>query len=574
MNNQNDNISNNNNQQEHQSGEIQQTTGYITNGKPNGSHVNQQGVNYYGFNAPRVQNTVKKKFIYTTLDRAFALIALAIGFLFIRFVLLGSLSVSVFVFFLASFGVTAVYMLKSDTGLNGKNLIPFIIPVVFSSIFLISDNDLVKMLNLIFVVLCFCYIIFAQFNGVRIGKGFGYSLLNSTLLSPFSSYGDGARASIQAVSTTKKTHKLKWVLLGLLIAIPITSYIAVLLLSSDEMFSTIFNSYFANILGEIPLAVFQLIFGIPVALFFFGALYSGKEKKGSRFLTSNEIEGFSNRVKKVPTSLFYSALTPLLILYLLYFIVQSGYFLSAFNSMLPDGYDYAQYARQGFFELCTVAIINLILIWTLISFSKRVNGEMAKGIKVYSIILCVFTLLLIFTVISKMFMYITFNGLTHLRLYTSWFMVLLAIVFVLIIVKVLCYRVNFPKAVTVVFVIMFGVLCFSNVDGLITKYNVEQYQKGSIEWMGHSGLDELDDSAVPYILQLAGDADTPSDVKDDCVYYLSHRYSRYSGDPKDFNIISYTAHEQLEQNKEQFQYPANEKNEYPYSRYSSYNNRY
>lgn len=49
--------------------------------------------------------------------------------------------------------------------------------------------------------------------------------------------------------------------------------------------------------------------------------------------------------------------------------------------------------------------------------------------------LSIFTLILIATAISKMVMYISVYGLTQLRFYTTWFMLLLAVIFVMIIVK-------------------------------------------------------------------------------------------------------------------------------------------
>ena len=49
--------------------------------------------------------------------------------------------------------------------------------------------------------------------------------------------------------------------------------------------------------------------------------------------------------------------------YLLFFAVQSSYLFGAFSRRLPEGFTVAQYAREGFFELCRVMAINFSLLY-------------------------------------------------------------------------------------------------------------------------------------------------------------------------------------------------------------------
>ena len=115
----------------------------------------------------------------------------------------------------------------------------------------------------------------------------------------------------------------------------------------------------------------------------------------------------------------------------MFFISQAGYFLSAFTNSLPEGFTYADYARRGFFELFAIALINLGVTCFMSLFSKKAGREKPFALKFYSVMISVFTLILIATAMSKMIMYINRYGLTALRFYTSWFMVLLAMIFVL-----------------------------------------------------------------------------------------------------------------------------------------------
>ncbi|MFZ3102315.1 MAG: DUF4153 domain-containing protein [Desulfitobacteriaceae bacterium] len=54
------------------------------------------------------------------------------------------------------------------------------------------------------------------------------------------------------------------------------------------------------------------------------------------------------------TVIVLSALTALNLVFIVYFLSQLTYLFSAFNNRLPELMTYAEYARRGFFELCTV----------------------------------------------------------------------------------------------------------------------------------------------------------------------------------------------------------------------------
>ena len=85
----------------------------------------------------------------------------------------------------------------------------------------------------------------------------------------------------------------------------------------------------------------------------------------------------------------------------------------------------------------------------------------------------VFTLLITATAISKMVLYIQNYGLTQLRVYTTWFMVLTALIFVYVIIRQ--FKANFPfmRAAAMTFTLMFALLCFSRPDAVIARYNME-----------------------------------------------------------------------------------------------------
>ena len=181
---------------------------------------------------------------------------------------------------------------------------------------------------------------------------------------------------------------------------------------------------------------------------------------------------------------------------MLFFISQASYFLSAFAGNLPDGYTYADYARQGFFELFAVALINLGVLCIMSLFSKKAGREKTKALKFYSIIISVFTIILIATAMSKMVMYIDNYGLTKLRLYTSWFMVLLALTFVMVIIKQFKFDMQFAKHFSIMFTIMFAILCFSRTEAIIARYNIKMYNSGYLDELDIHAILEMSDDAL------------------------------------------------------------------------------
>lgn len=185
-------------------------------------------------------------------------------------------------------------------------------------------------------------------------------------------------------------------------SLPVTVIAAALLMSGDVMFRSLLSFSIEDFWRQALLVLLQAALGIPVAFWFFGLLYGSKYKKEQ----PTPAVPIKER-KSAPGALFYAALTPLCILYILYFASQSGYFLSAFQSLLPEGFGYAEYARQGFFELCAVAVINFVVIGLTALFCRRdEKGRLPLAARVYSIVLSVLTLALIASALSKMVMYI------------------------------------------------------------------------------------------------------------------------------------------------------------------------
>ena len=100
----------------------------------------------------------------------------------------------------------------------------------------------------------------------------------------------------------------------------------------------------------------------------------------------------------------------------MFFFVQGRYLFGAFTRTLPERFTVAEYARQGFFELCRVMAINFTLFWLV----TRTARQEQKLIRWMAAALLVQSMLFAVIAISKLALYIDCFGLTPLRVQSTW----------------------------------------------------------------------------------------------------------------------------------------------------------
>lgn len=189
----------------------------------------------------------KEKTVFSFKDSVFSLLALMLGFLFSRFVLWGQLGASVTVFFCLPLGdIRLLYGAQPHA-------------------FFRMDGG--------------AYFVFTAFRSKgKIKKGFLRDAGSSLFTTPLSNFGACPGAASRLFSRTRG-GKLKWVLLGLLIAVPVTAVAAALLISGDVMFRSLMPFPLENFWTQALLVLIQAAFGIPAAFWFFGLLHGSKNKK-------------------------------------------------------------------------------------------------------------------------------------------------------------------------------------------------------------------------------------------------------------------------------------------------------
>lgn len=418
--------------------------------------------------------------------------------MFVRYVVSYTTGIISSVLFLTFITTAIVYLKKKGYSFSGFNKALTVTVYLFSFVFTITDNRFVKLLNSIFLVAAFAYLIFsvcADKKGIE--RYLPYAMKKALLEYPFNKFSAQPDILSESAKSSETSSNVKRVIAGLLLAVPVTIIVGSLLMSADDGINRLFSNFFDSINYEDTIIwIFQISIAIPVSFYFFGMLYRNAFRSGIRELTEEESEYRIMKKRAVSNLVFYSAAAPVLILYVMFFVSQASYFLSAFMGRLPEEFSYAEYARKGFFELCWIVVINLGIMIIMNLHSRNSGKEKTAVLKAYNIIFCIFTLILIATVLSKMIMYIDTYGLTVLRVYTTWFMVLCTLIFLLIFIKQFRTDMHMAKWISVGFTLMFALLCFSRSESLIVKYNCAMGKVTAQNYTDSDILDMSDDGLL------------------------------------------------------------------------------
>lgn len=299
-----------------------------------------------------------------------------------------------------------------------------------------------------------------------------------------------------------RNEKVRHILLGVLIAIPLLIVVFALLTSADMIFSSwtetaldyVFfssNPYLASLLTVV---IYAVAYGIMAAASRMMASRQEKSQEAGECWNGRPHPGVRNgeamtQRKTSGNSLTAITVTLLLTLvYLLFCGIQLYFLFGGGIVSLPDGFTYAEYARQGFFQLLAVTVLNVIILM----FCRKAAEE--------SIVLCVVltvfsacTYVMIASAAMRMLLYVDAYSLSFLRILVLWFLALNSLLVSGIILAI--YRAKFPlfRYFVAVSAICYIVLAYANVDYIIASYNMKSQEK----------VEKID---VDYLLRLSADA--------------------------------------------------------------------
>jgi hypothetical protein len=457
-----------------------------------------------GYTPPLTENK-KKAREYGASEVFFAWLCFLFGYLFCRVFPVAESRFGGFLFIILMFASTAVFLKLRGAKIGVLPAVLAFTGAALSAALILSSNMFLYWLAYVFALATYCYFVASAF-GSAVKKGFSGFIaadyFNAVLILPFVSFG-GAFSAAFSGKTAKKSGKVVLkVFLGALVAL-VPTIVVGLLLSYDAGFNSLMGKIFDFEFADIFSHIFSILFGLLVGAYFYGIYVSSADKKLQWNITQESCERTAEQMRIAPALSVAAACLPMLFVYVVFFISQWKYYISGFTGVLPEEFSYAEYAREGFFQLCAVAFINLAVIIFIGLFMRRKSEKVPVISRLLTLVYSVFTLVLISTALAKMFMYIESYGLTQKRVYSTFMMFALAALFLLIIVKQFVPKTAVVPFALVVSLALFALLSLGNIDGIIARYNVDRYIDGSLPTVDIEAMDDLGDAAVPELVRLA-----------------------------------------------------------------------
>lgn len=371
-----------------------------------------------------------------------------------------SFGINVLLFMIPLLG-TIIYFLKENNAIKNKMGLLIIIPIILLSSTYFIYSNVFNRINIL--VIPFLYLLLYVVTLDKL-KSF-IDVFTETIrliFKPLDYISSFCKESKNDFPDEKLSPKTRKVLKSLLIVIPVVIVVLLLLISADQIFSNLFSN-FSKIFGNITISNILVRLFYFVILFFYlgGTLYyiSKKYKEESKEIKENKV--------KDPLTINI-LLTTLNIIYIVFDIIQIN---SLLLHRVSSGFNYADYARSGFFQLMIISIINIVII----ILSKK--SEEKTYTKVMSLITVLLTLIIIVSSFYRMFLYEQAYGYTVLRLGVYVILITEAILFIPTIIFIFKKDFNILRYYLIIVLTVYSLInCFS-IDRIIAENNIKRYER-------------------------------------------------------------------------------------------------
>ena len=242
---------------------------------------------------------------------------------------------------------------------------------------------------------------------------------------PFSNFFLRIKVIGSLIRTSKKGNKMTivWSLLAVVVALLLFYLAGLQLTKADSGFGTLFTNFFSDFWDSE--VWFKLLFSLPVGAYLYGlVLGGGRQVPQTRQEKGNALGEQLTLLRRVPDGVWTGLMLAFVVLYGVFFYVQGSYLFGAFTRTLPESFSVAEYAREGFFQLCLVMGITFTLLWFALRTAKN-QKNLPLGI--VSTILLAENIGLAVTAASKLWLYIDCFGFTPLRLQSAWLISVLTV---------------------------------------------------------------------------------------------------------------------------------------------------
>lgn len=360
---------------------------------------------------------------------------------------------------------------------------------------------------------------------------------------PFQDFGNWMRARRK-----DKKSKAVYIAIGCCISVPLFLLVWFLLITADRVFLNMTERLFD------ALNLFHVAGMVCMTVFMFFAVYCLLA-----YLCAKRLNDRYTEKKQAEAAIAVTVALPLTIMYLVFSVVQVVYLFmgkAQFQNMT-----YAEYARQGFFQLLFICILNLVLVLAGGHYFKE-SGFLKAVLAVMS--MC--TYVMIASAAMRMIMYIQHYYLTFLRILVLWALAVLFLLLTGVLASIFFPRFSLFRYGIIVVAVMYTALSFSKPDYWIALCNLQNARENTVHeffdadaYHDYRYLSRLSADAAPVVLpylekagydmSLMWDEEVRKyyrsdrgDEKEWGYYYMRDLIRTSSGSSiRQFNVSEYTA---------------------------------
>jgi len=421
------------------------------------------------------------------------------------------------------------YTLKNKKKIKNKYGLLFIIPIVLlSCTYFIYDIQVFRVLNALTIPILFLFLYIFTIKPTYSLKTIVKDCLYF-IFEPLNYIGKFYRVvNLKLDSLSEKMKLNKRIVKSFVVVIPIVIVVILLLSSADMVFHNLFSDLFrlfknislGNIIGRI-FFIFLLFtyLGAVVNYLLFGI---NKEKDEEK---KKSIDDFTIK-------LLLSALN---VIYIIFDFIQIKSLI--FHSISMN-ISYAEYAREGFFQLMIISLINLVIL--LLSKRSKEN----KYNKIMSIVMIFLTSIIISSSFLRMYMYESAYGYTISRLLV--YIVLITEILLLIptIIYILNSKINIFKYYIIIIVSIYTLLNLAPINYIIAYNNINRYYK--TDKIDIYYLENRQSDNIPLLIELYENTKDQY-LKETIDNYLTYTYDNSPSSWQEFNLSKEKANKELEE---------------------------
>lgn len=378
-----------------------------------------------------------------------------------------SLGISVIIFTLVTTGIIWYILHKKDQIINKKALILMIPIILLSSTYFIYGSSVFYITNMIVIL----GLMVLMFRMATTEKSILMILLFKYIQLPIEAI-EGLDNAIQTTIKSLKEkpkgsgkftkEKIIKCLISLVIVMAVVGIVIALLASADSIFADLFVGL-ENIFKDISInSISDLIARIIICVIIYFILLSLILTVQKNNVTDTKIKTYKDTDKFTIKMLLVS----LNVVYAIFCYIQITSLFTKINA--PGTFNYAEYARSGFFQLMFVSLIN----FTLLMISNYKNDNRNNFIKILNLLLIIFTIIIVLSSMYRMYMYETTYGLTYLRVFVYIILTTELILFIPASIYVFTPKLDILKWGGVIGLGVYVIINYCNLENIIITRNL------------------------------------------------------------------------------------------------------